>query len=197
MGLTVEDLALGPELLTNGSFEQWDASCNVPEGWQPWLFTFDGTEGTPADVMFASGTDPSQAYHGQRSLRIDGIPVSAVNTLRETSGLWHGPLMLEPGQAYLISFAYRTENLKGQEAQIWFTEDLLFFNELDLPSTSGAWHTVQIVAWNRHTEPLLIRPLLRSNGAGTVWFDALSLRLLEIKRPIVPQAPIILLSGTP
>jgi hypothetical protein len=135
-------------------------------------------------AAFVVGVDSDNAWNGSRSMRVDGLyreqkPKRSV----ARAGFWHNDhIPLKPDTPYVISFAYRTYQVKGNVAAVWLTggKDVLWQHDKRLPPTGGEWIHKTFVGWNHSGGEVRVRPLLRSFGEGSVWFDDFSIR--EVKR---------------
>lgn len=174
-GVPLERLALGPNLLENGNFEEW--GNEGPLGW-----AWSNMSGQPPwnPGLFLGGMERVDVYAGQRAARVDGLWV-AEEPGREgaRAGYWATKIPLSPG-LYLLSLAYRTELASTGRVGVWVSgrPEVLFAGERWLPDTGGAWRRVLIVGRNTATDGS-IAVLLRLWGEGTVWFDDVALRKIE------------------
>jgi tetratricopeptide (TPR) repeat protein len=186
LGIIPSAVQLGPELVTNGSFEQYNLVDDRPQGWYPAL----QITGQWNLAAFMIGGDSSQAFTGKHALRIDGVRLERLPDREPArAGLGHAPITLAAGSAYVISFVYRTEQTDDVTAALWLTFDpqVLFPFDQRFPATAGQWKRVTIVGWNRSGTVASITPLLRSWGEGSIWFDDFSIRAVSLSSPVPPR----------
>lgn len=197
-----EAIRLGPELVEGGDFEP-DGPCvtcqppslslNYPPGWLPSVMADGQTWNLGA---FSVGFDASHSVSGQYSLRIDGLIVEREMTLEPArAGMLYTGVELEAGEPYVVSFYYRTEGTSGLTSTLWLSPDPLILTAGDypLPPTDGAWRRVLIIGWNRNVAPATIQPILRSFGEGHVWFDAFSVRPIDVAVHVAPADPRVVI----
>jgi len=184
LGLPVEAVALGENLLPNGRFEDWQGSS--PTGWV-WSDMSNRPPWSPACFLgFPETLDP---WEGRRAARVDGLWVErAAGREGARAGYWlQKSIPLTPG-FYVLSFFYRARLAEGGWIGVWVSgrPEVLFAGDRALPDTGGAWRKVVIVAWNGEAGGA-VRPLLRLWGAGEAAFDAVALRPLRLDRPLPPE----------
>lgn len=177
--VAAESIRFGPELVTNGSFEQYDLFQDRLSGW---YYSFMSIK-KPFDVAaFVVGLDSGNPWNGSLSMRVDGLYREDNPSLSNArAGFWHrSDITIQPDTPYIVSFAYRTRHVRGKAAAIWLTgeQDVFWRGEKRLPPTGGEWKQETIIGWNRSGREATIRPLLRSWGQGSVWFDDFSVREL-------------------
>lgn len=194
LNVPAEAITFGPELVTNGSFEQYDHLRSDLYGWH---FSFMST-GEPWNLAaFVVGLDTQHAWDGELAIRIEGLYRETYSERQPArAGFWHQhDIAVTSGVPYVVSFVYRTEGFVEETAAVWVSsEDLVFWNgDKILPNTDGQWSRVTAVAWNRSGKEAKIRPLLRSwREGGSVWFDACTIREIILSAPhsVEPQEPI-------
>ena len=192
-------LDAGPEQIVNGGFELPSMVNSVGQGWhrsfmstgRPWNF-----------ALFVVGTDRSRAYEGRAALRVEGVQLEQ-RTDREPAraGLWHSAIAIPAGAAFAVSFAYTTLGLADNGASFWLSDQpaMGVTDDHYLPAAEGQWREVTVVAWNRSGKDGAIAPLLRAWGQGSLWVDAVSVRLLSLPRAAAPHPTMIdmRLAGAP
>lgn len=181
---------LGPELATNGGFEQHSLVNDNPVGWQP-IYNSNGGEWDLASFIMG-GT--GQAFRGSQALRIDGVDIRHLPDKEAArAGFQHGPITLEPGAPYAISFVYSTQNTEESQTALWLTFDPQVIYALDkrFPPTHGQWQRVTIVGWNRTAKAASIAPLLRLWSTGTALFDDFSVRPILSPLQAQPQSALV------
>lgn len=193
LGIPVERLILGPNLVENGGFEAW--AEGGPVGWS-WS---DMSNRPPWDPgLFLGGAEELDAYAGRRAARVDGLWVAREEG-REAAraGYWAAKVPLQPGGLYLLSFAYRADLAPGAWVGVWVSDrpEVLFAGDRPLPDTGGAWRRAVLLGWNRAAEGT-IAVLLRLWGEGTVLFDEVAVREVQGADPAALGAlsfPILVL----
>ncbi len=176
LGVPVERLILGPNLVENGGFEAW--AEGQPVGWS-WS---DMSNRPPWDPgLFLGGVEALDAYAGRRAARVDGLWVAREEG-REAAraGYWAAKVPLRPGALYLLSFAYRSDLAPGAWVGVWVSDrpEVLFAGDRWLPDTGGAWRRAVLLGWNRAADGT-IAVLLRLWGEGTVLFDEVAVREVQ------------------
>ncbi|MGQ9765706.1 MAG: tetratricopeptide repeat protein [Armatimonadota bacterium] len=169
LGLHREQVELGPNLLTNGGFQQWSHGRFV--SWV-WSDAFNSQETRPA--AFAGGPDDFLPLFPPFSARMDGFWIGTGENLKPaTAGYWYwdetrrgyGELVLEPDTLYSVFILYRTEGAERVQLAIWLTGE---YGDMPLPETNGEWRTF---VWSFRTEdtPLPVFPVIRLWSPGTAW----------------------------
>lgn len=180
-------LQLGPNLAINGGFETMNHLTAMPSSWRPAVWQGGNQYSALGYVM---GTDPD-AYEGNAALRMVIAKQLPIKDDFEASrvGVWHQPVVLEPGKPYVISFVYQAT---ADIVRVYFNEqDDQFSREVWLPETSNQWHRVNIMAVNQSMHPLLIQPLLRIWGEGSAKIDDFSIRKVVEPRNIKLDTPVV------
>jgi hypothetical protein len=164
---------------------------SVGQGWhrsfmstgRPWNF-----------ALFVVGADRSRAYEGRAALRVEGVQIEQqADREPARAGLWHSSISIPAGAAYSVSFAYTTLGLADNGASFWLSDQPLLGVASDhyLAASEGQWREVTVVAWNRSGKDAAIAPLVRAWGQGSLWVDAVSVRLLSLPRGIAPGPPVV------
>lgn len=173
LGLKEGDFELGDNLLANGGFETGDLH---PANWE-WA-TWTGS-GIWEEALYIGGLDRSESYEGSHAIRITGLWIrDAAGREASRAGYWAQAVTLKPRTSYLLSFYYKTQNLRKGQAALWLGEspNVLFAGDYMLPDTNGSWRKFIVLGRNKGAEPAEIRPLLRTWGVGDVWFDGVMLQ---------------------
>jgi len=191
LDISAQTITLGDSLTINGDFEQIDIVHDTPIGWNE---SFMST-GYPWNLAaFVMGTDSQQAYQGVHSIRIDGLYIEQ-KPERELAraGFVHFPINLPPHSPYVVSFAYRTENVRNDAARFFLSLDPQVFTPIEqaLPSTAGKWMVVTILGWNSSKIETTVSPLLRSFNEGSVWFDSFSIHPLDLQSTVAARDAIV------
>jgi len=195
LGVSVEDVELGPNLVENGGFDEWVEGR--PEWWT-WSDMFNHEPFNAA--AFAGGVDGLLSFEGQQAARVDGFWIQQQeDKSRARCGYWQQwdeeqhsrrSITLTVGSPYLLSFYYRTENLANGAATVWVSYDpmVLFAHDHGLPSTGEDWHHFVAVGWNRSDAEAAIRPLIRSFATGSVEFDDVQVRAIGLAEGTTVEA---------
>lgn len=196
LGVPSGALELGHNLVRSGEFEDWN-----PEGPADWKWTTVSALPLFQQRLFVSGSDSFAAIGGNNTARIDGLRPLAEPSQRTSSGgftTWDVEVdrpyvfQLEPGQPYLLSFYYRTDNLGKVGAGVWLTaknERAPFWTtgEYGLPRTEGAWYLFYAIGINTDSTDFAVAPRFRSFTTGTIQLDSFALRAIIISEPYQPQ----------
>lgn len=182
LGMPVVDVGLGPNLIKNGSFEEW--SEGKPEWWR-WLPHFNREPFNAAS--FTGGAEGFLPFEGKRAARVTGFWAQHKSDKASArAGFWHWDeveqtqrsITLTPGLPYMFSCYYRITRSSDGEATIWFSDeqDVFWTHDRGLPETEGRWYHFLAVACNHSSVEAAIRPLLRSFMVGQVVFDDVQIR---------------------
>jgi hypothetical protein len=93
-----------------------------------------------------------EAFESHKAMRVDGFSIQKKLELEaERAGYWGGEIELKPGTPYVLSFYYRTKNLRRRKAAVWVSgkPEVLFKYDRMLPSTDGGWRKLVIVGCRR------------------------------------------------
>ncbi len=183
LGVPVEMVRLGPNLVTNASFAQW--SEGRPKDW---IWSFMAT-GQPWNKGFFLGGPEPAAPEGP-GMRVDCLWVQQKEGLEPArAGFWHydeerkdlRQISLEPGRYYVVSFDYRTEDVAGPEATVWlsYKPSPCWAGDLRLPPTGGRWRHAAFACGPSQEGDDALRPLLRLFGPGSAAFDNFAIRVIE------------------
>ena len=177
LGIPLETVELGPNLVDNGGFEEWHRATPVRWRWlnmmnrEPW-----------SSGLAVGGRDSLSTCEGESATRVEGLWVQndGAEPARAGYGYRESQVNLEPGHFYIVTLLYRTRSSKGQ-AGIWFSQDsrAIFAGERLLPATDGVWRGYVVLGRSSDPAVLPIWPLLRNWGEGTVWFDEQRVREIE------------------
>jgi tetratricopeptide (TPR) repeat protein len=182
LGVPVEDVLLGPNLMKNEGFEEW---LNRRPRWWGWVSWF--SRGSLNAAAFAGGADDLNSFDGRWSARVDGLWVQRQEDKRPArAGFWQWdetaraprPITLTVGIPYVLSFHYRTMRVPDGGAKVWVSDspDVFRARHYSLPATGGAWYHFAAIGANRSSVEAAIRPIVRSYASGCVEFDDVQMR---------------------
>jgi len=182
LGVPLEDVELGPNLVENGGFEDW--VDGRPEWWS-WSAMFSREPFRPAN--FAGGAEGLLAIEGQQAARVDGFWIQRwEDKSLARAGFWQWdemvrglrPITLTMNVPYVLSFYYRTTRVPEGRATVWVSgePDVFWAHDHGLPSTEEGWCHFVAVGWNRSDAEAAICPLVRSFAAGCAEFDNVQVR---------------------
>jgi tetratricopeptide (TPR) repeat protein len=192
LGVPVEDVELGPNLVENGGFEKW-----MTERPKSWIWSVMFGAGPFSEAAFAGGSDGQLPFEGQWAARVDGFWVQAADgKYPARAGFWQWDearrymrsITLTVSIPYLLGFQYRTERVPDGEATVWVSGNADVFlsgGDYGLPATDGEWRYFVAVGWNRSSVDAVIQPLVRSFMSGSVEFDNVQLRPVRFRERTV------------
>ncbi|MGQ9794782.1 MAG: HEPN domain-containing protein [Anaerolineae bacterium] len=138
MGVSVDDVELGPNLVSSGDFEEWLGE--VPRWWM-WS---DMATGDPwSRGLFVSGKEDIQAYDGVGA-RVHGLwllrepdksPGRAGYWLSDAADADRRPLELTPNRPYLVSLNYLSDVQGDSGAAIYVADQPELLWKYDKPLT--------------------------------------------------------------
>lgn len=181
LGMPVEDVALGPNLVENGGFEIW-ADENRPQSWE----CADQSTTPPfSPANFVMGPVELEVWKGMSAARINGLWIQQDKGESAARAGFQSSLTSEvitAGQPYLFSLYYRTFDSRNGAARVWLSNRSEIFWEGDkgLPATNGAWYHFAAVGWSEVDLGIHIRVFVRSFAPGIVDFDEIGIRHIEI-----------------
>jgi hypothetical protein len=178
LGVRMEDVELGPNLVKNGGFEVWAGKS--PRQWT-WAGQF--SQEIRSSAVFVGGSERLSFWEGQAAARLDGLWVQDQKGKEPARAgfWWHDTIDLTARGPYVISFEYRTRGSTDEGMAVWLTgsDDVLWSHNHRVPATDGSWHRFVAVGWNDSRGEGAIRPLLRSYVTGTATFDNMQVRAVE------------------
>jgi tetratricopeptide (TPR) repeat protein len=185
MGLSTEDIKLGDNLLKDGNFENWAES--EPNSWR-WVPLF-GSDPF-AKALFVGNSDSLLPLDGKRYVRVEGFWLDqALDKTAPRAGYWRTsnvgisePILLSPGQPYLLSFDFKTSRLPKNKSLVWVTSEPDVFWKLGygLPDTGGTWEHFVAVGWNRSDQEMKIRPAFEVWAPGVFELDRVQVRHIDV-----------------
>lgn len=192
LGVPVEQVELGPNLVANGGFEVW--TDKRPAGWM----VSDMATGSPWNRgRFVQGADGLDVWDGIAA-RIEGLwlePLSHKEPGR--FGLWAWDeaqkdlqhIYLDAQRSYLIAITYRTQGVPDGKVTLWLTGDVTnaLDREIGLPSTGGQWRRFARILCNPLYEPATIEPLVRIWTQGNVWLGDVTIRRVHGATGLCPS----------
>ena len=128
LGVPVEEVELGPNLVENGGFEEWVEG--KPKGW----YWSNMATGNPWNLaVFQGGEDRGSYYEKEDGMRVEGLWLQADPDLQlARAGFWHRKdIVVPPATLYLLSFHYRTDELGKAAATIWRPRMTVIFSILE------------------------------------------------------------------
>ncbi len=186
LGIPPENVELGPNLVENGGFEEQRGESPSRWVWRPLV------GGDPRrDATFAGGDDAWLSFEGQGAVRVEGLWVQPQEGKQPAiAGFWHWDdaerrlqsIRLRTSGPYLFSLYYRTMDVSQGEARILVSHspDVLWTDFYSLPDTAGTWRRFVAIGWNRTGAEAAIHPLVSSSAQGSVVFDAVQLRRVQL-----------------
>ena len=200
LGVPVEDVELGPNLVKNGGFEEWVAGR--PKWWK-WSAMF--SREPFGDAAFVGGAEELLPFKGQQTARVDGFWMQRQeDESKARAGFWHcnegkedlRDIPLTANVPYVLSFWYRTVRVSNGSATVWVSradEPDVFWSggNHGLPTTGRGWHRFTAIGWNRSDAEVAIRPLFRLYARGCVEFDDVQVRLIGL-----PEGTVVKTSET-
>lgn len=186
LGVSMESVELGPNLVEDGGFEEWMGGR--PSRWMWWTMFNRNPYNAAA---FAAGGDGLLPFEGRAVARVDGFWVQQREDKSPArAGFWQWdeleqnlrPITLTTRGPYVFSFHYRTTRVPEGGARVWVSDDpdVLWAGYHGLPATDGAWHHFVAVGWNRAGTERAIYPLFSSFAPGSVAYDNVQLRPVEL-----------------
>jgi len=175
---------LGKNLISNGDFEIGDIKP-LDWTWINWTNDiFNKSTYYSQEASFLGSLDIFEQFNGDKSLKILGVESKGTlkNKIIARAGFYAKKVTLKSNTPYVLSFYYKTKDLKERQAAVWIGGDssVIFPNDCLLPDTDGYWRKFLIVGWNKKARSIEIEPLVRSYGMGEVWFDGVALEELII-----------------
>ena len=188
LGVPVEDVELGPNLVENGSAIALQASAQespLPTGWEwdTWI--------SSDKERFRGGSD--RLEYDRSTFRVAGFWLRDIGEVGARAGYWANSVSLDANKVYVVSFLYKT--LGDAKASVYLTDlqGILFRYDRFLPETSGTWRRCVIVGENMLPQQQDIRPLVRNWGKGSVWFTGLQVQEVDVDSELRPVSEAILL----
>jgi tetratricopeptide (TPR) repeat protein len=179
LGVPVEDVELGPNLVENGRFESWTGGS--PKQWT-WVTQFN--QEMRGAAVFVGGDETLCFWDGHTAARVDGLWVQDQEGKESARAgfRWHDAIDLMAESAYFISFKYRTVRSSDGGTAVWLTgsDDVLWSHNHRVAASDGSWYGFVAVGWNHSGGERQIYPLLRSYVTGTAAFDNVQVRPIEL-----------------
>lgn len=163
---------IGPELLSNGGFEQGTPAAGIPDGWSGfWTPDWGDCAGTVA-------LSRVQPHEGAQCVEMSGV--------RDTYALIHDArALLDPGKTYLLTAWVKARLVRGQEAYLvasWFKEKAWLALERSATIAGRRDWTQLSLVLRPETRPesaqnaQLSFRVSGSSKQGRAWIDGVSLR---------------------
>lgn len=183
LGLPAAGTEVGKNLVADGDFEETPAGIgSLPVHWNFIIlsggnhYAFDYHNS--AQGAFTSGVDRGCAATGHQAARVDGLWLADRKGMNAPyAGIQHAPIDLVPHTPTMVSLLYRTE--AKEDPHLWLRTDL----GLVLPPTYGRWQQAVVFLPATFVTDRPIQPFLQIFSQGTVWFDNLSVRQLQMSPP--------------
>jgi len=179
--LSVSGVWIGPELLTNPSFEQIDSKTGMPVGWRSgWSHAWGQCAGR-AEVV------EGQAYHGRICVKISSV--------KNRYALMHERIPIQPTKPYLLSAWIKTDLRAGEAAYLvasWSSsKGWLSLQRSKAVRGVRPWTKVDmfLLPEERNSAAQFLQVSFRvssPHGKGAAYVDAISLR--ECRPPQPPLA---------
>ena len=182
LGVDVQDVVFGPNLVANGEFEHWLA--DRPRSWA-WSLMAGGTDFAPA--LFVGGSDGGYSPSGSPSARVQGLWLQqAPGVGPARAGFWQwdeasaqlGSIRLTPGAVHVVSLNYLTLDISSGAPSVWLSTggSGCWANDRGLASTGGEWRHMLAICGPVPATAEPVQPLVRLFGTGTVLFDDVLIR---------------------
>ena len=175
LGVSVDRVELGPEMVENGTFDAWMVA--QPVGWK--FYQYAGND--EAAGLYLAGQDA--VGFGRWAVRLDTIRGGRLNDGTLTFGEYTGPEFSVVNQPYVVSLVYRSQfELGGLLVFVgeYFRNGGAVLLNQDLPDTHGQWQTARLMM-AAPSGPLSVWPVLRNWGVGQVWLAGLSIKPLSVR----------------
>jgi tetratricopeptide (TPR) repeat protein len=172
LSVPAEHVELGPNLVEGGGFEEeGEGQDGRLERWSFWTYL-----GSDRNGLYFAGLD-SLAAEGSAA-RIVGLRGGPMGDGTTTYGEYRGRVLnLPPGDWYIISSRYRSQNLDGN-GLLFVGEDFeggVQLTHTYLGDSSDDWYRVSVIVPGHSRERAVI-PVVRNWGLGSIWFDDVRVR---------------------
>jgi hypothetical protein len=179
LGVSIDRIGLGPELVTNGNFEEWGAPWQAtaqPVGWQFYQYGGSRTD----EGLYVAGQDGRAG--NEPVARIDAVWGGDAGDGTRTFGEYIGGEFPVSNQPYLVSVVYRSHFELGGllllVGDYFSSAGEVIVNE-GLPDTAGQWRIVRFMA-DGPSRQVAVRPVLRNWGVGQAGIKDVSVRGIRI-----------------
>jgi len=170
LGVPVEDVELGPNLVENGGFEEWEGTN--PVGWR--FGTYLGRSGN--EGLYVAGKDT--LVPGEEMARIIVLWGGATSDGATTYAEYVGDTLVVTNTKYFVSLHYAFRPLEGT-GLVFLGEytrlDGSVFVYAGLPNSYGKW-TILHLLFDGPPAPTAVMPLVRNWGIGQLWIGKLEIR---------------------
>jgi len=178
LGVPVEDVELGPNLVEDGGFEEWEGTN--PVGWR--FGTYLGRSGN--EGLYVAGKDT--LVPGEEMARIIVLWGEATSDGATTYAEYVGDTLVVTNTKYFVSLHYAFRPLEGT-GLVFLGEytrlDGSVFVYASLPNSYGKW-TILRLLFDGPPAPTAVMPLVRNWGGGQLWVRAIEIRpVTYVKRP--------------
>jgi tetratricopeptide (TPR) repeat protein len=170
LGVPVETVELGENLVLNGDFEEWNDV--TPQAWR--LGTYLGQ--SRKEGLYVAGKD--SLTEGVRAARILTLWGGGVPDGSTTYAEYIADAFLTEPKKYFISLRYASQYSDGA-GLVYLGEytqaDGLVLIHSALPHTDAQWVYIHILT-DTSSHSTIVIPLVRNWGVGQLWINALKIR---------------------
>ncbi|MBI5034842.1 MAG: tetratricopeptide repeat protein [Chloroflexi bacterium] len=174
LGVPVESIALGQNLVENSNFAQW--SGEAPENWRFLDYLGHGVK----DGLYEGGKDRLVPGAPARLVALWGGSLPDGST---TYAEYFGKSFVVTENQYLVTVTYRTWNVMDGKGAVFVGDyTRLGGNVLaafPLPPSNGVLRTVRVLAKGSPSQ-VQMTPLVRNVGLGQFWFSQVQVRSVMI-----------------
>lgn len=185
LGKPLEEIRLGPNLLPNPTFRDWD-NLQKPDGWRLMNMHYG-----PGRGAFAWGRDLIGGPQDGEAVRLAGFwGVRAYSSvgLRPWRGSYISEVPLRSHSQYVLTLDYMTEDGEDMTLTLWNPLSLPLCNlppgqpdspEISLPDTRGLWIRAYLLLCTPSGPQNPFSPAVRLWSPGNMWVHSVSLREVE------------------
>ena len=168
LDVPVEDVELGPNLVEDGGFEEWEGTN--PVGWR--FGTYLGRSGN--EGLYVAGKDtlvPGEEVAGITSLWDRAMPDGSMYAQ------YIGDTLVVTNTEYLLSLHYASQHSEGAGLVFLgeYVPDGLVLIHTGLPDSDGQWTAIHVL-FDGPPVPTQVIPLVRNWGGGQLWIQVIKIR---------------------
>ncbi len=171
LGVPVEDVELGPNLVENGGFEEWEDIMS-PVGWRVGAYLGQSRN----EGLYVAGQDTLVA--GEEMARIIALWGGVMPDGTTTYAEYAGDTLVVTNTKYFVSLHYAFRHLEGT-GLVFLGEytrlDGSVFVHASLPNSYGQW-TILHLLFDGPPAPTAVMPLVRNWGIGQLWVRVIEIR---------------------